>query len=312
MSNSGTLQGLPCKTVFLSKAFIYAIFVITYKLQRSGDRTRYMPINNTLWSIRMRASKEGKGHKAKGIGTTEAISRKPLAGRVHISGAEGLYTRPEINKVLRGYTERALGHPRGLPDSVVITIEKIRKRPGTLSLLPLSTVQCASPEEALNIVRKLLLDSGITKKAVQSSLRIITGKTVMRGAALIDSSSGGRLEPDKQRGVRVSRLGITKDAERRLSKRLAGKGINTDTVREALVLASKVASCKGLVAELCVSDDPDYTTGYIASKELGYVRIPNIKRSGSMHGGRVFFIKPEADIKSIITYLEKTAVIAVE
>lgn len=267
---------------------------------------------NSLWSIRMRASKEGKRHKTKGIGTTEAIDRKPLAGRIHISGAEGLYARSEINKALREYTERAFNHSRGLPDSIVITLEKIHRKPEMISLLPVSTVSSSSPEEAKELINKLLSDSGITKKAIQSSLRTLSGKKVMRGAALINSSSGNRLEPDKQRGVRVSRLGITKNAENRLTKKLADGSINTATVREALVLASKVASCKGVVAELCISDDPDYTTGYIASRELGYVRIPNIKRSNSPCGGRVFFIAPKASIARIINYLEKTAVIAVE
>ena len=49
-------------------------------------------------------------------------------------------------------------------------------------------------------------------------------------------------------------------------------------VKEALMLASKAASWPDVIAEVCISDDPDYTTGYIASKELGYLRIPNIKR----------------------------------
>ena len=32
----------------------------------------------------------------------------------------------------------------------------------------------------------------------------------------------------------------------------------------------------GVVAELCWSDDPDYTTGYVAGKNIGYVRIKPI------------------------------------
>lgn len=248
----------------------------------------------------MRAARKNKGQGARCKGQTE----------IHISGAEGLYAHHEINRVIKEYTARALNHSRGLPDNVILTIEKVACEPETISLLPISTAQCASPEEAKKIIKRLLLDSGITKKTIQNSLRIINGKTVMRGAALIDSSSGVRLEPDRRRGVRVSRLGITKDAERRLTKRLAAKGINTSTVKEALVLASKVSSCKGIVAELCVSDDPDYTTGYIASKGLGYIRIPHLKRSGSLHGGRVFFVEAEAKIERMITYLEKTPVIA--
>ena len=76
-------------------------------------------------------------------------------------------------------------------------------------------------------------------------------------------------------------------------------------MKEALVLASKAASWPDVIAEACISDDPDYTTGYIASKEFGYLRIPNIKREKKMHGGRVFFIREAADIAGLIVYLEK-------
>jgi 6-carboxyhexanoate--CoA ligase len=131
----------------------------------------------------------------------------------------------------------------------------------------------------------------------------------MHGAALVLSESAVRVEPDRQRGVRVSRLGILREAERRLSRRLARKGINTITVKEALVLASKVASCGDVLAELCVSDDPDYTTGYVASRGFGYVRIPNIKHKGSSSGGRVFFTKEGADVTRIVEYLERTPMI---
>jgi 6-carboxyhexanoate--CoA ligase len=75
------------------------------------------------------------------------------------------------------------------------------------------------------------------------------------------------------------------------------------------VLASKVASAGGVLAELCVSDDPDYTTGYLACRKLGYLRIPNIKRAGSRRGGRVFFIKGDADLNGVISYLEEKPVL---
>lgn len=134
----------------------------------------------------------------------------------------------------------------------------------------------------------------------------------MRGAAVVNSESGERLEPDMERGVRVSRLGISKPASKILSSKLSRHRINTDTVKEALILASKVAFCKPMVAELCVSDDPDYTTGYVASKKFGYVRIPHIKSKGSISGGRAFFVNGDADIEEIIHYLEKVPVITGE
>ena len=131
----------------------------------------------------------------------------------------------------------------------------------------------------------------------------------MRGAALVYAHSGRRVEPDKKRGIRASRLGMSVETESLLSQELEKFKINTLTVKEALVLASKVAACPNIIAELCVSDDPDYTTGYIASRDLGYIRIPHIKKTGSAAGGRVFFLRETADILSVVRYLEKMPVL---
>lgn len=237
------------------------------------------------------------------------VSRKGSQQAIHISGAEGLYKTSEINKIIKDYALRAMSHPKGKPDKVVITVEKIKEKPRVVVRLPFYTVPCNSTEEARKIVMKLLSDSGVSRKAILKALRVVTDRAAMHGAAMIHSESALRVEPDKRRGVRVSRLGIHKDSESRLSRRLSRKGINTATVKEAITLASKVASCRGVVAELCVSDDPDYTTGYVASRKLGYVRIPNIKKKGSLSGGRVFFVKEGADVRKIIEYLEKTPVV---
>lgn len=248
----------------------------------------------------MRASKTAKS-SAQGAKTRNA--------QIHISGAEGLYDFADINKTTKEYLLRAMSHPRGEPDKIVITVEKIGQKPAAIPCLPFSTVSCTSPDEAEKIIGKLLSDTGISGKAIRNGIRAVTAGAAMQGAALMLNESGIRIEPNKKRGVRVSRLGMRKDAGRHLSRRLAKKGINTTTVKEALILASKVASCRGVVAELCVSDDPDYTTGYVASRELGYVRIPNIKEKGSVTGGRVFFIDEGADVERVIEYLERKPVL---
>ncbi len=239
----------------------------------------------------------------------KAGSRSSKDCEIHISGAEGLYGLPEVDKVTKDYFIRAMQHPKGVPDRVVITIEKVKQKPLTVPLLPISTVRCDTPDEAAALIRDLLSAAGVSRGAIKEGMRVVRGKAVMQGASLISVGSATRMEPDRRRGVRVSRLGIEKNSERGLSKELARKGINTLTVKEAVVLASKVASCKDVIAELCVSDDPDYTTGYVASTKLGYVRIPNIKEKRSTRGGRVFFIKERTDVEKIISYLEKRPVI---
>lgn len=241
--------------------------------------------------------------------TVGSQKSKVRCQEIHISGAEGLYEFPDIEEITKDYFQRAMNHPKGKPDKVVITVEEVRGGPCEASLLPFSTVRCDSPDAAGDVIREMLIGEGISRSAVRTGIGVVTSKSAMPGAALILSESGRRAEPDKRRGTRVSRLGIRKDAGKSLARRLARKGINTTTVKEAIVLASKVASCRGVIAELCASDDPDYTTGYVASRVFGYVRIPNIKRKGSVSGGRVFFIDERADVERIVAYLETTPVI---
>ncbi len=228
---------------------------------------------------------------------------------IHISGAEGIYEEAEILKIAREYTKRALNHPRGKPDNIVITVEKIKQKPKKVQLLPVTTLRCKSPDEAKTIIFQMLSNIGISTEAIKNSVKVFNSQKTMRGAAIILKESGIRVEPEKERGVRVSRLGIEKAAEKALVKKLSKMSVNTITVKEALILASKVASCADVLAEVCISDDPDYTTGYIASKQLGYLRIPNIKEYGQKHGGRVFLIKEDADISRLINYLEKIPII---
>lgn len=228
---------------------------------------------------------------------------------IHISGAEGLYNFSNIDKVVREYFSRAMSHSRGTPNKVVVTIEKIKQYPSVVPFLPVSTIRCNSPDESRRIISELLSNAGVSARSITEGIKLVKRKIAVHGAALMSSESSVRIETDKNRGVRVSRLGVTKDSRRKLSRSLAGKGIDTITVREAVILASKVASCNGVIAELCVSDDPDYTTGYVASRKFGYVRIPNIKKKGSPSGGRVFFVKEDADVGRITEYLEKKPVI---
>jgi len=226
---------------------------------------------------------------------------------IHISGAEGLYEPAHIREVVGKYVERALSHPKGRVDRIVLTIEDIGQKPREISSLPLATVKCQSPTEGEKIARRLLRSLGISERARQKAFASIR-RVCIAGAAVITGRNGIRLDHDTRRGIRVSRLGLSRPASASLSKRLSRLGINTNTVREALTLASKVLSSRQIIAELCVSDDPDYTTGYVASKKFGYVRIPNIKSGRSKEGGRAFFVKEGSCIEEISNYLQRTPV----
>lgn len=238
-----------------------------------------------FFSIRMRASKEA----------------------LHISGAEGIYRRDDIAQIVQKYTERALLHERGRPDEIHLIIEELRERPHRVSSLPLYTLNTKTPQMAKRASIKILSSLGITERAIEEAFKSISIGITMRGAMLMDIE-GVRLEPDLLRGVRVTRMGITEKANSVLFRRLSSLGINNDTVKEALILASKANQHPMLMGELCISDDPGYTTGYVASRTYGYIRLPHIKKRGATYGGRAFFITG-GELKELIEYLQRTPVI---
>ncbi len=258
-----------------------------------------------MLSIRMRASREMRCRTS----ARRHRSGNAVIADLHISGAEGLFNDSEAMKVVREYVERALTHPRGEPDRITITIERVKGRARMISSLPVITLKSRSRSESESHIARLLDGAGVSRLAIEEAVKVIKRDEAMRGAAIILAGSGKRVEPDKVRGVRASRLGISAPAAGKFSRQLAGEGINTATVREAVILASKVASCRQVVAELCVSDDPDYTTGYVASRKYGYVRIPEMKKKGSGKGGRVFFVAEDADIPRVEEFIERKAVV---
>jgi len=247
---------------------------------QSAKRTRHRH-----YSIRMRASKEG----------------------VHISGAEGIYEKNDVIKTVQTYSQRALLHEKGKADEIHITLEQLKEKPHKISTLSLCTLNTRNPEAVKRAAFKILTSIGITERAIEEAFKSLNIGITMRGAMLMDIE-GVRLEPDLLRGVRVTRMGITKKAETTLSRKLSRLGLNNNTVKEALILASKVHRHPMVIGELCISDDPNYITGYIATRRYGYIRLPHIKKRGTPYGGRAFFITG-GEVKDLIKYLQKTPIL---
>jgi 6-carboxyhexanoate--CoA ligase len=241
-----------------------------------------------LYSIRMRASLQGR----------------------HISGAEGIYNEELIDGKTMSLVHRALNHSRGRPDSITLTIERI-DGVGIIKIpaLPIRTCGITNEEEARHAVYTLLSSAGIGALAALAALNLIEGTEGLSGAALIGAITGERLDTGSPGGIRVSRFGMEDEALEEFKAAAALHGLSDTRVFEAVMLASKAASASGVAAELCISDNPGYTTGYVSSRGLGYVRIPYIKGEGDARGGRVYFIDSRADIVSLVEYLRYTPVI---
>ena len=236
-----------------------------------------------LYSVRMRAAQGGPHEK----------------GGHHISGAERIVKLEEVGAIAQSLADRALHHSKGTADFINITVdlippEKIRY----IDCLKVEEHKTSSISESHQLATELLQGPNISETAVLKAISLLKSlDKSMRGAMLVDTITGDRLDIG-DRGVRVSHMDSF-DSE--------SLGDN-EHMREALVLASKVQSAEGIVGELCWSDDPDYTVGYVACNGI-YHRIPKMKELGSHIGGRVFFVRSEIDRESVIEYLEKAPVL---
>lgn len=229
-------------------------------------------------------------------------------GGRHISGAERIVSQELVKETTNAMLERAFSHSRGQADFINIVVEKIaRNRVEEVPLLSVYTVPGGDVRAGHQAAQGALVEAGVTKLAAQSGITaLLSLADSMGGAMLLCAVTGRRLDETEARGVRVSRMDIAD--EQGFIAQLAAQGINNTHVREALVLASKVAAAPGVVAELCWSDDPEYTTGYVASAG-GYIRIPHCKPLGSSLGGRVFFVQPATELEGIMDYLQHQPVL---
>lgn len=236
-----------------------------------------------LYSVRMRAA-QGGPHET---------------GGHHISGAERIVKLEEVGAIAQSLAERALHHSKGTADFINITVDLIP--PEKISYIDCLTVEehkTGSIPESHQLAIELLQCTTITETAVRKAIGMLKNlDTSMRGAMLVDAISGERLD-EGNRGVRVSHMDS-------FDSHALG---DNEHMREALVLASKVQSADGVVGELCWSDDPDYTVGYVACNGV-YHRIPHMKELGSDIGGRVFFVRSDIDSESVIEYLESAPVL---
>ena len=238
------------------------------------------------YSLKMRASQQ--------VGEGEQKHEQ------HISGAERIVSRDAVEAVCSAMAHRAMTHSKGDPDFINIKIEKVKENDiQILKALPVTRIDVDTWQQGLDKAFELVGEAaaGIREKLPE----LLQATFPMRGAMLYDIATGTRLEPDQQRGVRATYMDALHSSTVDSCK---------NHFNEAIVLATKVANAPGMVAELCISDDPNYITGYVASKELGYVRIMKMKEMGDENGGRIFlFDSRKAKAEDCIEFLQKKKVL---
>ncbi|ARK28858.1 6-carboxyhexanoate--CoA ligase [Halalkalibacter krulwichiae] len=239
------------------------------------------------YTIRMRAAKGGPHEN----------------GGKHISGGEALVKEEEIKRVVHTMLDKALDHSRGKPDFLQVTVEEVVEPIDYLKPLPIHSHQVNSLQEGQGKAINLLELCGIPTSTIEKAYRVIANplNRGLRGAMFIDIDTGQRVDRRGEKGVRVSRMDWNEEnfilwaTRKKINKSLR--------IKEAVTLATKVANCPEVMAELCWSDDPDYLTGYVSSIKIGYQRISKLKKFGDESGCRIFFVRA-CDVTSCIDYLE--------
>ena len=236
-----------------------------------------------LYSLKMRASQSKDGQNQ------------------HISGAERILHENELTSNAEALISRALHHSKGQPDFINLKIEAVNEdEVEYIDALPVKTVEVSDAEAGQKVILDYLAQIGINNAA--EIMKMFSQTYNMRGAMLLDVDTLERLEPNHDRGIRATFMDAVDDNSNVNDKK--------NHFREALILASKVVNAPGIVAEICVSDDPNYVTGYVAAPSIGYVRITKLKELGSPDGGRIFLYRgSREDVAKCINYLENIKVL---
>lgn len=248
-----------------------------------------MEKTNKLFSIKARSSREN----------------------IHISGGERLVFENEIEKVVNELLKKV---NRNSPDFISIKIEEVKEEPIVLDkTLKIKEYKFKNFQEANEFAINLLhKKTSIPLNKLKELIDTIHSGaspdgTNMRGAMIVDTE-GNRIELDKYRGIRTTSMDfINREKILSYAKSL---GLTERTI-DALAIATKNLNYPDFLAEYCISDEPDYITGYIALNNT-YYRLTPLKNYGNTKGGRIYFVKKGIDIQNLYNYLEKTPVLIKE
>ena len=218
----------------------------------------------------------------------------------HVSGGERITSEESIQKVV----SELLARPKEF-DFINIKIEKINNIKFIEKSLDIKTVNVKNHKEGNEIALKLLEEAGIDSEIAKAYIDLLhTGanpdRENMRGAMII-TKSGKRVEKDRYRGVRTTNVDFLHREE---VKKILLEKKYTERTLDALALSTKNLNHPDIIAEYCISDQPDYTTGYVAVNNT-YYRINPLKEYSNPKGGRIYFVKDDTDIEELYKYLQE-------
>ncbi|WP_044894314.1 6-carboxyhexanoate--CoA ligase [Bacillus alveayuensis] len=244
-----------------------------------------------FYSLRMRAA-EGGAHED---------------GGKHISGGEKLARFEDLQENALYLMQKAFTHARGTPDFFQLKVEAISEPIQFIPPLQPKWHDVKTVSKGRQLAKHFLSQCGIGDSVIEQSFVELEQNYHVRGAIVIDVHTGRRIDDRENRGIRVTRFDWDPNSYKKWLKEESTK--DNARMKEAIALATKVCSHEATVAELCWSDDPDYTTGYVASPNFGYQRISPLKELGDEQGGRIIFVDLKEDLESYLSFLEKTPVL---
>ena len=217
-----------------------------------------------------------------------SIKMRASEDHQHISGAETICEAKDIEQVIAAYFHKGFQHENGDADFLNLKIEKI-----TTPLVQLQALRII--ETSSQTFYQLAKKRQITGEAIARAWDYITNPTCYRGAIILDATTGERLDNFGEQGCRVTHFCF---------QHQSSKSPLNERVRDALSIASIIQSNEGVVGEMCVSDDVNYTTGYFADAK-GYHRLHNVKMKGSRVGGRIIFVNQKFQLESFLYFCQQ-------
>jgi 6-carboxyhexanoate--CoA ligase len=231
----------------------------------------------------------------------------------HISGAERLTSPYTLNEISTQFINRAISHDKGIPDVINLKIEFIPAKSIIRQIsLPVFSFRTNNHAEADTICTALLMKAGISPTSIKAGIGWVNSGNLegraFSGAFIMDRSSSQVLNPE-MKPVRATTMDYTLTAHAQIDEILIQNGLAGTRLKEALVLATKVAHAPSALAEFCLSDNPGYHTGYVALTGIGYFRIPFLKKRQAV-GGRIFFVDGQNfNWDTYSRYMRETAVL---
>lgn len=233
----------------------------------------------------------------------------------HLSGAEDLVRSEDLAEKLEEFATRFapyanLPEDLGMPARCSITIDPVPA--GTLregTLLPVRRLLSRNEDETRSALPRLfsaLLPEAASSRVLGFFTDVILGSPTRPGALLL-TADGHPYPGGPPEGVRTTHVGCLPELRSAIDRAYSLiLPPPSHRFSEALILASKVLSSPDILLELCASDDPRYTTGYLASRTTGYIRLPHLKKAGSPLGGRIYVVRNGADLPCLLSFLRSS------